>query len=72
MGQKLSQFYHLQINVVETWQCCPFELIVYFASNTAAETAFMNMNSGASKEGQFLDNLCIKQMYNLRILSVIP
>ena len=26
MGEKLSQFYHLQIDVVETWQSHPFEL----------------------------------------------
>ena len=44
MGQKLSQFHHLQIDVVETWQTRPFELTVYFAQKAAAEFAFMSMN----------------------------
>ena len=29
IGQKLSQFYHLQLDAVETWQSRPLELTIY-------------------------------------------
>ena len=44
VGQKLSQFHHLRIDAVETWQSRPFELTVYFAQKAAAEFAFIYMN----------------------------
>ena len=44
IGQKLSQFYHLQFDAFETWQSRPVEFTDYCEEKAAAEIVLMNMN----------------------------
>ena len=56
--------------MLEIWQSRPFELTVYNAHTAAAETAPVNINFRSTKGCQFLDKICIKQIYNFPILLI--